>query len=131
MGGGRCIGAGIALGLVAAALMRVYAGDDGRPYSFAWLPYALLWVAVVGTRLWFGYAANHTFPVQLGTWMLAHRLTSSALVDAFIFLALAMVLTRTGSLAVRSRAGRAAPSAPLAVAGNKPASSAGRGQRAP
>lgn len=74
-------------------------------WLFEWLycPYALLWMVVVGARLWFGYAANHTFPVQLGTWMFTHQLTSSLLADAFIFLALAMVLTRTGSLALRSR----------------------------
>jgi hypothetical protein len=108
------IGTGIVLGVVAAALMRVYAAGDG-PYSYAALPYALLWVAVVGARLWFAYAANHDIRVPLGTWMFAHRLTSSALVDAFIFLALAMVLPRTGSLAVRSRALRGAPAAQLAA----------------
>jgi len=96
-------GAGIVLGVAAAALMRVCTGEAGRPYSYAWIPYALLWV-VVGARLWFAYASNHVFPVQLGTWMLAHQLTVSALIDSFIFLALAMVLTRTASLAVRSRA---------------------------
>jgi len=112
------IGTGIVLGIAAASLMRVYTGDDGRPYSYAWIPYALLWVVVVGARLWFGYAANHTFPVQLGTWMLAHQLTTSALIDAFIFLALAMVLTRTGSLAVRARALRATvPATPLPAGG--------------
>ncbi len=121
------IGTGIVLGLVAVALMRVYAAGDGRPYSYAALPYALLWVAVVGARLWFAYAANHDIRVPLVTWMFAHRLTSSALVDAFIFLALAMVLTRTGSLAVRSRALRA----PAQLAADQPPGSpAGDGQRA-
>jgi len=119
------IGTGIVLGLVAAALMRVYA-DGGRWYSYAALPYALLWVAVVGSRLWFAYAANHDIRVPLGTWMFAHRLTSGALMDAFIFLALAMVLTRTGSLAVRSRALRA-PAAELAAAGDPPPDSAAGG----
>jgi hypothetical protein len=121
------IGTGIVLGLVAAALMRVYAAG-GRPYSYAALPYALLWVVVVGARLWFAYASSHDIRVPLGTWMFAHRLTTSALVDAFIFLALAMVLTRTGSLAVRSRALRA-PAAEFA-AGQPPGSSPEGGQRA-
>ena len=104
------IGTGIVLGLVAAALMRVYA-DRGRPYSYAALPYALLWVVVVGARLWFAYASNHDIRVPVGTWMFAHQLTTSAFTDAFVFLALAMVLTRTGSLAVRSRALRGTPAA--------------------
>ena len=93
--------------------MRVYTGSDGRPYSYAAIPYALLWAGVVGARLWFDYASHHTFKVQLGTWMLAHQLTKSMLIDAFIFLALAMVLTRTASLAVRSRALRGTPPATL------------------
>jgi F0F1-type ATP synthase membrane subunit c/vacuolar-type H+-ATPase subunit K len=125
------IGAGIVLGLAAAALMRVYASDEGRPYSYAWIPYALLWVAVVGARLWFAYASDHDIRVPLGTWMFAHQLTSSALIDAFIFLALAMVLTRTGSLAVRSRALRGAPAAKPAADGQpSPASPAAGEQRA-
>ena len=61
------IGTGIVLGLVAAALMPVYT-DDGRWYSYAAIPCALLWVAVVGTRLWFAYAANHDIRVPVGTW---------------------------------------------------------------
>jgi len=125
------VGTGVVLGVAAAALMQVYAGDDGRPCSYAWIPYALLWVVVVGARLWFAYASNHDIRVPLGTWMLAHQLTTSALVDAFIFLALAMVLTRTGSLAVRSRALRGAPAARLAAGDQaRPGSPADGEQRA-
>jgi len=76
--------------------------------------------------MWFAYAANHDIRVRVGTWMYAHRLTSSALIDAFIFLALAMVLTRTGSLAVRSRTLRA-PAAQLAAAGVPPPGAAAEG----
>jgi hypothetical protein len=125
------VGTGILLGIAAASLMRVYAASDGRPYSYAWIPYALLWVVVVGARLWFDYAANHTFPVQLGTWMSANQLTKGALIDAFIFLALAMLLTRTASLAVRSRALRGTPPATLAAGSrNLPVSPADGTQRA-
>ena len=125
------IGTGIVLGIAAAALMRVYAGSDGRPYSYAAIPYALLWVGVIGARLWFDYAAHHTFKVQLGTWMLAHQLTKDALIDALIFLALAMLLTRTASLAVRSRALRGTPPATLAArSGKLPGSPADGKQRA-
>jgi F0F1-type ATP synthase membrane subunit c/vacuolar-type H+-ATPase subunit K len=122
------IGTGIVLGVAAAALMRVYTETDGRRYSYAWIPYALLWVAVVGARLWFAYASNHDIRVPVDTWAFAHQLTASAFIDAFVFLALAMVLTRTGSLAVRSRALRA-PAAELA-AGQPPGSPPEGGQRA-
>jgi hypothetical protein len=125
------IGTGILLGIAATSLMRVYAASDGRPYSYAWIPYALLWVAVVGARLWFAYASSHSIRVPLGTWMLAHQLTSDALTDAFIFMALAMLLTRTASLAVRSRALRGTPPATLAAGSGKlPGSPADGKQRA-
>jgi len=122
------IGTGIVLGLAAAALMRVYTADNGRMYSYAAVPYALLWVVVVAARLWFAYASNHDIRVPVGTWMYAHQLTTSALIDAFIFVALAMVLTRTGSLAVRSRAWRRAPAAEPA-AGEPPGSPAESGEQ--
>jgi hypothetical protein len=85
-------------------------------------------VVVVGARLWFAYAANHNIRISLDTWAYAHQLTSSALIDAFIFLALAMVLTRTGSLAVRSRALRAPAAEP--AAGQPVGAQAEGGQRA-
>jgi hypothetical protein len=49
------------------------------------------------------------------------------LVDAFIFLALAMVLTRTGSLAVRSGALRRARAPELAAAADPPPGPAAEG----
>jgi hypothetical protein len=109
--------------------LRVYTAGDGRPYSYAAVPYALLWVVVVGARLWFAYASDHDIRAPLGAWMYAHQLTTSALIDAFIFLALAMVLTRTGSLAVRSRAlrGTRAPAAELAAAADPPPGPAAEG----
>jgi hypothetical protein len=61
-------------------------------------------MVVVGARLWFGYAANHSLRIPVGTWMYLHHVTSAVIVDAFIFMAIAMVLTRTASLFARSRA---------------------------
>jgi hypothetical protein len=103
------VGAGIVLGLAASALMRVYADADREPWSLAGPPYAALWIVVVGARLWFGYASNHSLRIPVGTWMFLHHVTSAVMVDAFIFMAIAMVLTRTASLFVRSRALRGSP----------------------
>jgi hypothetical protein len=83
----------------------------------------------VGARLWFAYASNHDIRVPLGTWMYAHQLTTSALIDALIFMALAMVLTRTASLAVRWRARRGISPAEHPAAAEPPGP-ADRGQRA-
>jgi hypothetical protein len=123
------VGAGIVLGLGASALMRVYSDDDGNPWSLAGPSYAGLWMVVVGARLWFGYAANHSLRIPVGTWMYLHHVTSAVIVDAFIFMAIAMVLTRTASLFVRSRPLRGPRPVMSAAAGERTAGSVGEKDR--
>jgi len=96
--------AGIALGLVAAALMTVYRSPGtGGPVSRAGAGYAALWIAVVGARAAFSYGSFHWYGPQLGHWMVAHAVTANAITDALVFMAVTLVLTRTIALAARAR----------------------------
>jgi hypothetical protein len=96
--------AGIALGVLAAALLRVSADQvTGRPVSRGGLPYAIFWVVIVAARLYFAYGANHVFGQSLGQWLYTNHVTVDALTAALIFFSVAMLLGRTGALALRAR----------------------------
>lgn len=95
--------AGLALGLLAAALFQVrYDSGKQAVYSRAGAPYAALWLAVIAARLWFVYAANNTYHEQIGRWMLTNGISTGALTDALVFMAIGMVVARTGALAARA-----------------------------
>jgi hypothetical protein len=96
--------AGLAIGLAATTLMTVYRSPaTHKPVSRAGFGYALLWIVVIGARTAFSYGSVHWFGHQLDTWMTQHAVTSAALTDALLFMAIAMVVTRTAGLALRAR----------------------------
>jgi len=96
--------AGLTIGLAATALMTVYRSPrTHKPVSRAGFGYAALWVVVIGARTAFSYGSVHWFGAQLDHWMAQHAVTSAALTDALLFMAIAMVVTRTAGLALRAR----------------------------
>ncbi len=99
-------GTGILLGLVAGGLMSIERdGQTGETFSRAGIGYVAIWTAAAAGRLAFIYGSQHWFSGSLDTWMLAHHVTTDALTDALILVALAMTTTRTLSLVARSQAG--------------------------
>jgi hypothetical protein len=106
---------GVAGGLAALALIRVYrSGTTGKPVSSAGWGYALLWTGVIGARALFSYGAEHWFNSQLGGWLAANSILPAAITDGLIFMAVAMLLTRTAGLAIRARSLPAAATTPVA-----------------
>lgn len=92
-------GLGIVLGLVAAAIFRVFR-EQGVPWSRAGGAYAALWVIVIGARIGFAYAVSHSHHLQV--WLGTQHITSAALTDALIFMAAGMLLARTAVLVARA-----------------------------
>jgi hypothetical protein len=104
------IAAGLLAGLTVATLTRVYRSPKtGKPVSAAGVPCAAVWIVLVGARAAFSWGAVYWFPAQLGQWCAAHQVTAAALTDGLIFMAIVMVLVRTGALAARAAR---VPSAP-------------------
>jgi hypothetical protein len=96
--------AGIAFGLLTAALMSVYRSPrTGKAVTRAGFAYASLWTAVIGARAAFSYGSVHWFGPQLGRWMAKNSVTSSAITDGLIFMAVGMLLTRVIAMGVRAK----------------------------
>ena len=95
--------AGVLGGLCASALMHVYRSPQtGGPASRAGWGYVVLWAVVTGLRSAFSYGSQHWFRADLGEWMASHHVTSDALTDALLMMAVAMTLTRTAILTGRA-----------------------------
>lgn len=97
------IAAGVLGGIGAAALMRVYRNPaTGAAVSRAGWPYAIFWTVIVGARAAFSYGAAHWFTGPIVAWCIAHQVSEAAIADGLIFMAVVMILARTGGLAVRA-----------------------------
>ncbi len=97
------VASGVLAGLAAAALMGVYRSrETGKPLSRAGWPYAAFWTVIIGARAIFSWGAAHWFTGSLVAWCITHQVSQAAITDGLIFMAIVMVLVRTGGLGVRA-----------------------------
>jgi len=97
------IAAGVLAGLIAVALMGVYRSPQtGRPVSRAGWPYAAFWTLIIGARAAFSWGAAHWFTNSIVTWCIAHQVSQAAITDGLIFMAIVMILARTGGIGIRA-----------------------------
>jgi hypothetical protein len=90
--------AGIVLGLIAAALVRVDRDATGRLVMRAGVAYAALWVLVIGGRVAFAYGADHWFGPAIGRFSMIHQITGAdGWTAAFVLMALSMVVVRVAA----------------------------------
>jgi hypothetical protein len=110
------VSAGAAMGAVGGLATRLRRGADGRPLGRAGALAAGMWIAGVGARMVFYFAATHGAGPAIARFSIAHHITGSAAwTAALVMMALADVLTRLVVVYLRGRR-LTAPSTPVIAA---------------
>jgi hypothetical protein len=110
-----CLSAGAALGAVGGLATHLRVGADGRPLGRAGVLAASMWIAGVGARMIFYFAATHGAGPAIARFSVAHHITGpGAWTAALVMMALADVLTRLAVVYLRGR--RLTPSTPVLAA---------------
>jgi|ERR1043165_903319 hypothetical protein len=99
------VGVGVLAGIVAAQFLAVERTADGRVMTRGGLGYAVVWAVLSAARVVFAYGAEHWFPEGIVRFSIEYSISGQdTYANAFLFMALAMVLARSGALLVRARA---------------------------
>ncbi|UYB40277.1 hypothetical protein SLV14_002880 [Streptomyces sp. Je 1-4] len=107
------VGVGVICGLVAGALLPAHRGTDGQIYTTGGFGYALVWIVISSARVLFAYGAEHWFAEGLIRFSIENELSGpDVYANAFVFMSLAMVLTRTAVLVAKRRRIRLTPAEP-------------------
>ena len=87
-----CLSAGAALGAIGGLATRLRPGADGRPLGRAGVLAASMWIAGVGARMVFYFAATHGAGPAIAAFSIAHHITGpAAWTAALVMMALADV----------------------------------------
>jgi hypothetical protein len=99
------IGTGVICGLVAGMLLPAHRdASSGELYTVGGIAYAMVWVVLSAGRIVFAYGAEHWFTADLVKFSIDYGISGQdTYSNAFVFMALAMVLTRTALLLVKMR----------------------------
>ncbi|WP_342781677.1 hypothetical protein [Streptomyces piniterrae] len=96
------VGTGVICGLIAGALLPARKDTSGEIYTIGGIGYALVWIVLSSARVLFAYGAEHWFSEELVRFSIDYRLSGpDVYANAFVFMSLAMVLTRTAVLLTR------------------------------
>jgi hypothetical protein len=99
-----CLSAGAAVGAIGGLATRLRVGADGRPLGRAGVLAAGMWIAGVGARMVFYFAATHGAGPAIAAFSIAHHITGpAAWTAALVMMALADVLTRLAVVYLRGR----------------------------
>jgi hypothetical protein len=98
------VSAGAAMGAIGGLATRLRPGAGGRPLGRAGVLAASMWIAGVGARMVFYFAATHGAGPAIARFSIAHHITGpAAWTAALVMMALADVLTRLAVVYLRGR----------------------------
>ena len=110
------LSAGAAMGAIGGLATRLRLGSDDRPLGRAGVLAAGMWIAGVGARMVFYFAATHGAGPAIARFSMAHHITGpGAWTAALVMMALADVLTRLAVVWIRGRQLTATSTAVLAA----------------
>jgi hypothetical protein len=99
-----CALAGAAMGAIGGLATRLRPGAGGRPLSRAGVLAASMWIAGVGARMVFYFAATHGAGPAIAAFSIAHHITGpAAWTAALVMMALADVTARLVTVYLRGR----------------------------
>ncbi|HEV2259695.1 MAG TPA: hypothetical protein VGS06_41835, partial [Streptosporangiaceae bacterium] len=97
-----CLAGGATMGAIGGLATHLRAGADGRPLGRAGALAAGMWIAGVGARMVFYFAATHGAGPAIAAFSIAHHITGpAAWTAALVMMALADVLTRLAVVYLR------------------------------